>query len=220
MNEGETVLKYMGVVHKTARSLYRQVARSTSMTYEDLVSAGRWGLLQAIRKVPNEDDPRFLPYLYVRVKGAMLDEVRQWDAQLLYVDDSVLSRFGKPAEEVREISLDRAFRSLPKRWANAIRWIYLEGATLTLVAKRLQVSLPRVCQLRDKAINALRSALKGSEEPLPQRSPPLQGHESIRTAPQEATLREEGSPRGTQRSRPRQHLRAKSVESSRTQRTP
>ena len=66
--------RYVAVVAR------RMAARlPPSVDVADLEHAGVWGLLQAIDSYRQDRCDRFLPFLRVRVRGAMLDELRRMD---------------------------------------------------------------------------------------------------------------------------------------------
>jgi RNA polymerase sigma factor for flagellar operon FliA len=64
-------------VESIARALAARLPRSVEV--EDLVHAGMWGLMQAIEKFRAELGSPFRPFMRPRVRGAMLDELRNLD---------------------------------------------------------------------------------------------------------------------------------------------
>ena len=60
-----------------ARELATRLPRSVDV--QDLVHAGLWGLMQAIDNFEPERGTHFLPFMRLRVHGAMLDELRNLD---------------------------------------------------------------------------------------------------------------------------------------------
>lgn len=74
--EEQLILQYLPLVHRIV---------SQVMTYlrpplgrEDLVSAGTIGLVKAARDFDASKDVEFKTYAYIRVRGAVIDEMRQW----------------------------------------------------------------------------------------------------------------------------------------------
>ncbi len=67
------------------RPQVESIARNLSMRLppcvdvQDLVHAGLWGLMQAVENFRPEKGSQFLPFMKVRVRGAMLDELRNMD---------------------------------------------------------------------------------------------------------------------------------------------
>lgn len=71
------VERHRGVVESMARQLALRLPPSVDP--QDLVHAGIWGLIQAIEKYEPERCDQFLAFLRIRVRGAMLDELRTLD---------------------------------------------------------------------------------------------------------------------------------------------
>lgn len=49
----------------------------SGMDKEDLVSIGNWGLIEAAQKFDHRKKVKFQTYAYIRIRGAILDEVRK-----------------------------------------------------------------------------------------------------------------------------------------------
>jgi RNA polymerase sigma factor for flagellar operon FliA len=64
-------------VEDMARGLRLRLPRSVDV--QDLVHAGLWGLMQAIENYREERSDQFTPFMRIRVRGAMLDELRNMD---------------------------------------------------------------------------------------------------------------------------------------------
>ena len=69
--------RHRSVVEAMARAMAARVPRSVDP--QDLVHAGMWGLMQAIDKYDPQRCDQFLAFLRIRVRGAMLDELRHLD---------------------------------------------------------------------------------------------------------------------------------------------
>jgi RNA polymerase sigma factor for flagellar operon FliA len=61
-----------GIVHQIASFLRPPLSK------EDLISAGTIGLVKAARDFDSSRDVEFKTYAYIRIKGAVLDELRGW----------------------------------------------------------------------------------------------------------------------------------------------
>ncbi len=73
----EAILKYYPLVRHTA---YRLAARLPgSISLEDLCAAGVIGLMDAMNKYDPEQGVSFENYARIRIRGAMLDEIRNMD---------------------------------------------------------------------------------------------------------------------------------------------
>jgi RNA polymerase sigma factor for flagellar operon FliA len=71
------VERYREVVESMARSMSMRLPRSVDL--QDLVHAGMWGLMQAIDKFQLDRLDQFAGFVRIRVRGAMLDELRHLD---------------------------------------------------------------------------------------------------------------------------------------------
>lgn len=73
----ELVEEYRAQVEAIARTLATRLPRSVDV--QDLVHAGVWGLMQAIESFDLNRGTPFVPFMRRRVRGAMLDELRNLD---------------------------------------------------------------------------------------------------------------------------------------------
>jgi len=188
---------------------------------EDLVQAGILALTECAQRHAGPTEDGFAAYAKIRVRGAMLDEVRRaahdtrtarrkraaYDracealrgqlgrepsraelAQLLEVDDAELLAIESAgvtltpiSEEYDETSLAfasddpdpfealcaaedrerliRAMTALPDRLKLVLQLFFVEELNLTEIAAVLEVSVPRVHQLRAKALKDLRALM-------------------------------------------------------------
>lgn len=79
--DGETraalVLAYWPLVKEVAASLRAKLP--SHVEEGDMISAGLFGLLEAIERFDPSDAPRFWPFARARVRGAIIDEMRTLD---------------------------------------------------------------------------------------------------------------------------------------------
>jgi len=75
--EAELIAEYAPIVHQIASGFQRRLPRS--VLRDDLVAAGMCGLWDAIRKHGEGRSERFEWYVRVRIRGAILDELRAQD---------------------------------------------------------------------------------------------------------------------------------------------
>ncbi len=117
------VEKYLHLVHYLAGKLH--IFSSSSMERDDLYSAGIMGLLDAIEKFDLEKGIEFQTFATIRVRGAIIDEIRRTDwvprsvrQKARHIDAAIHSLFnrmgrmpsdGEVAEEL-EISLDEYYQ--------------------------------------------------------------------------------------------------------------
>ncbi len=73
----ELVVKYMGVVRYVAGRMAIHVPSSVEM--DDLVGWGVLGLMDAVEKFDPAQDIKFSTYATIRIRGAIIDEIRALD---------------------------------------------------------------------------------------------------------------------------------------------
>jgi RNA polymerase sigma factor FliA len=74
--ENELIKQYLPMVHKIVKRVVTYL--KPPLTYEDMVSAGTVGLVTAARDYDPAFGAEFQTYAYIRIKGAILDELRGW----------------------------------------------------------------------------------------------------------------------------------------------
>jgi len=72
----EQIEQFLPLVHKIARRAATYLR--PPLSYEDLVSAGTVGLVKAARDYDPGYQAEFKTYAYIRIKGAIIDELRGW----------------------------------------------------------------------------------------------------------------------------------------------
>jgi len=77
LEEDEVINRYAMLVKRIARHLMTRLPRSVQL--DDLVQAGLIGLMEAVRHYDPEQGAGFETYATIRVRGAMLDELRRND---------------------------------------------------------------------------------------------------------------------------------------------
>ncbi len=73
----ELVVKYMGVVRFVAGRMAMHIPSTIDL--DDLVGWGMLGLLDAVEKFDPSQDIKFSTYSTIRIRGAILDEIRSLD---------------------------------------------------------------------------------------------------------------------------------------------
>jgi RNA polymerase sigma factor for flagellar operon FliA len=71
------IAQYMDLVHQVVARILRRVPRN--VLRDDLVAAGTYGLMDALRKTQGTRDERFEAYARIRIRGAVIDELRNED---------------------------------------------------------------------------------------------------------------------------------------------
>ncbi len=96
--EEETILEHLPLVKWIA---YRLAVRLPyNLEVQDLISAGSLGLLQAMRDFDPSRKNRFQTYASIRVRGAMLDAIREQD----WTPRSFRDRYKKYVHSVQQLS--------------------------------------------------------------------------------------------------------------------
>jgi RNA polymerase sigma factor for flagellar operon FliA len=72
----QQIAQFLPLVHKIVQRAAGYLR--PPLTYDDLVSAGTVGLVKAARDYDPSFNAEFKTYAYIRIKGAILDELRGW----------------------------------------------------------------------------------------------------------------------------------------------
>ena len=140
-NRDLSILKHMATVEKIARRVLRGLPKSqTQVEYEDLVSVGMVGLLQAWER-HDEDLARFDGLVETRVRGAMVDELRRRDffprrlrakaKSLKRAEKQLEKQLGREAtnEEVAA-AMDMTVEQLQALRAEVVPYSFVDGETM------------------------------------------------------------------------------------------
>jgi RNA polymerase sigma factor for flagellar operon FliA len=174
---------YRPLVNKIAGGFQRRLPRH--VLREDLVAAGMAGLWDAIRKHGDGANEGFEWYVRVRIRGAILDELRSQDwlsrraraaaeatgqsipPHIVHLDDmrepEQARCLAAPSQSDTEINqrdqraaLARAVEQLPERERMIVSEHYFGDVKFKSLSARLGVSEPRVSQLHSRAMKRLR----------------------------------------------------------------
>lgn len=74
--EDELIVKYLPLVHKIVNKIVTYL--QPPLSKDDMVSAGTVGLVKAARDFDPSKDAEFKTYAYIRIRGAVIDELRSW----------------------------------------------------------------------------------------------------------------------------------------------
>lgn len=151
---------------------------------EDLMQAGMVALTEAAQRHAGPSEDGFAAYAKLRVRGAMVDLVRRMvplarsqlrserpvylesldeaysDSNAAFADNGPDSLTQLLDGELRD-QLAAAIAELPDRLKLVVQLYFVEELNLVEIAAALQVSVPRVHQLKAQAIDRLRAALEG-----------------------------------------------------------
>jgi len=149
---------------------------------EDLMQAGMVALTEAAQRHAGPTEDGFAAYAKLRVRGAMVDLIRRTiplarsqtrgerpvylesldeaysDSDVAFADEGPDSLTQLLDSELRD-QLVAAIADLPDRLKLVVQLYFAEELNLAEIAAALQVSVPRVHQLKAQAIERLRSAL-------------------------------------------------------------
>ncbi|HDS85557.1 MAG TPA: FliA/WhiG family RNA polymerase sigma factor [Phycisphaerales bacterium] len=74
--EDDLIIQYLPLVHRIVRQIASYL--QPPLSRDDLISAGTIGLVKAARDYDAAKDAEFKTYAYIRIRGAVIDEMRGW----------------------------------------------------------------------------------------------------------------------------------------------
>jgi len=126
--ENERIAEFLPMVHKIVQRVVTYL--KPPLSFEDLVSAGTIGLVKAARDFDPSRRAEFKTYAYIKIKGAILDELRGWSF--------VSPDFNKQIQSALELS-----RRITERTGAA--------PTDTELAEKLGITVDRLYETFEKA---------------------------------------------------------------------
>ncbi len=112
--ENERIMMFLPMVGKIARQVVSYL--KPPLSFEDMVSAGTVGLVRAARDFDPSRAVEFKTYAYIRIKGAILDELRGWS----FIPASLNSRIKDAQRISREITEQTGSAPTDERLAQEI----------------------------------------------------------------------------------------------------
>ncbi len=97
-NEDKLVLEFLPMVHKITQQVVSYL--HPPLSREDLVSAGTIGLVKAARDFDPTKDAEFKTYAYIRIRGAVIDELRSWS----FTPSSLKKQFDRAQQILRDVT--------------------------------------------------------------------------------------------------------------------
>ncbi len=179
----EEIRRHMPLVRKVVTKIFRRLP--SCVVLDDLLAAGVQGLLAALQRNGGDDGETFERYARIRIRGAVIDELRRQDWVPRKVRDDEASAVSvvriedlgtpdRPREFADESGLDAddrisscedaqalasAIAQLPERERMIIQMYYFEGVLLKDIGTMLSISDPRVSQVHGRAVARLRTLL-------------------------------------------------------------
>lgn len=101
-DRNQTIMQYMPLVHKVVHSIN---VKNRDYDHEDMVNIGVIGLMDALNRYDESQKVPFENYAYIRIKGAIIDEVRK-TSRVPRSRMSKLNAYYKAKEEL-EVELKR-----------------------------------------------------------------------------------------------------------------
>lgn len=169
--EDRLVRRHLPLVRAVVRNLAKRLPPNVGI--DDLLAAGAFGLLTAIRQNGGDGGPTWKHYVCIRVRGAVFDELRRQDfvgrherrrsaPTHVELSDHLVDPadvFETVADRFDDARLGRAMRDLDKRQAAVVRAYTVEGLKFREIATRLGISNARVNQIYYRAVERLRDAI-------------------------------------------------------------
>ena len=172
----QLILEYAPLVKAVAGRLSMYLGYNVD--YEDLVSYGIFGLIDAIDKFDCLKEVKFETYASLRIRGAILDRQSQMKITGLislneYMDQGsdvsqdysrhMTARFDGPEESVEKEELTKvlgeALELLTEKEKKVVTLYYYEDLTLKEISNILEVSESRVSQLHTRALQKMKTKM-------------------------------------------------------------
>jgi len=96
--QNSRITEFLPMVQKIVRRVV--IYLKPPLSFEDLVSAGTIGLVKAARDYDPSHQAEFKTYAYIRIRGAILDELRSWS----FVPENVKKQIQKTLRTSAEIT--------------------------------------------------------------------------------------------------------------------
>jgi len=179
------VTDYMPLVHQVVARFMGKLP--PNVLRDDLIAAGTYGLIDSLRKNGDGRGPTFEWYARIRIRGAILDELRSQDWLTRRARSRVIATHGVEAgqrsaaialeelpsvdvatepspfdlacEHLERRALADAVATLPDRERRIITRHYFEDVQFKTIAQELGVSEPRISQLHARAVSMLRERM-------------------------------------------------------------
>jgi RNA polymerase sigma factor for flagellar operon FliA len=95
----DLILRYLPLVHRIVSQVVTYL--KPPLSREDLISAGTIGLIKAAHDFDPTKDAEFKTYAFIRIRGAIIDEMRQWS----FAPPAMIRQYDR-AQEITERSIE------------------------------------------------------------------------------------------------------------------
>jgi len=85
--DNEQITQFLPMIHKVVQRVVTYI--NPLLSYDDLVSAGTVGLVKAARNYDSSGQAEFKTYAYIRIRGAILDELRNFSLLPANIDKQI-----------------------------------------------------------------------------------------------------------------------------------
>ncbi|MCF7972274.1 MAG: FliA/WhiG family RNA polymerase sigma factor [Phycisphaerae bacterium] len=179
--EDQIIVQYLPLVHKIVQRVTTYI--KPPLTYDDLVSAGTLGLIKAAHNYDVSHQAEFQTYAYIKIRGAVLDELRAWsfvpaqvDKQIqeaLQASTEILEETGKmPSDEDLAEKLDMSVEKLGQIFKHARIKQFLSidapqddaSDSERLSVPAASVTSPLEAMQQQELVNTLMTAIQALEE--------------------------------------------------------
>jgi RNA polymerase sigma factor for flagellar operon FliA len=101
--DNDQIAELLPLVHNVVQRVVTYL--KPPLSYEDLVSAGTLGLVKAARDYDPSFQAEFKTYAYIRIRGAILDELRNWSFVPANVDKQIRETLQASLEIINQTGL-------------------------------------------------------------------------------------------------------------------
>lgn len=152
MDRDDLIIKFLPLVRLISGRMKKYLGFAE---YDDLFIAGVFGLIDAIDKFDPNRNAKFETYAHYRIRGAMIDYVRQ----LKIVDTVCFDDVDLKSDDLinfEYFDLYRALDCLTKQEKKTIILHYFKDLSINEISKILKVSQPRASQIHTKALEKIK----------------------------------------------------------------